>query len=97
MIQSPPQYIEPQKPARSSVVDRGAPESAEYGYTKGKVSSELLFFETIFSAVFAGLLTVITFQYVIRGTLSTPVAVSLFVIGFVIFFAVIHYGKLLRK
>jgi hypothetical protein len=92
-----PQQIEPQQPSRQKDVAMGAPERAVHGNTKGGAHPFLLVSEVIFSAVFAVLFNMMLSRYIFHGTISSPLTAAFLVTGFIIFFAGIHYGKVLRK
>jgi hypothetical protein len=92
-----PQQIEPQQPTQQRDVSVGTTVSAVYGWIKGCENPFLLLFEVVFSVVFAVLFTVITFRYLLHGTISSPLEAVSLVIWFILSFAVIHYGKVLMK
>ncbi|MHB8052287.1 MAG: zinc ribbon domain-containing protein [Methanoregula sp.] len=95
--QIPHQQIELQQPSRQKDVARGAPERAVHGNTKGGAHPFLLVSEVIFSAVFAVLFNMMLSRYIFHGTISSLLTAAFLVTGFIIFFAGIHYGKVLRK
>jgi hypothetical protein len=92
-----PRQINPQQPSGQGVVADGAPERAVYGVTQEGAHPVLLLFEVLFSAVFAGLFSVIISRNILQGTMSSLLMAASLVTGFIIIFAGIHYGKVLRK
>jgi hypothetical protein len=92
-----PQQIEPQQPTPPRSAAIGAKIRAVFGYIKRPAHPFLLVFELFFSVVFAFLFTVITFRYFLHGTMSSPLGAVSLVLWVILFFAVIHYGKILMK
>jgi ABC-type multidrug transport system permease subunit len=74
-----------------------APETAVPEVTRGIAHPVLLVCEGIFSAVFAGLFSVIVSRNIFSGAMSSFLMAASLVAGFIIMFAGIHYGKVLRK
>jgi len=73
------------------------PETAVPEVTRGIAHPLLLICEGIFSAVFAGLFSVILSRHVFSGTMSSLLMAASLVAGFIVIFAGIHYGKIVRK
>jgi hypothetical protein len=91
------QQVTAQKSSRPRDVAIGAPSSAVYGHPQGGAHPFLLLFEVIFSVAFAVLFTMMISRYIFHGTMSSPLTAASLVTGFIIFFAGIHYGKILGK